>query len=524
MVASRKKIICIILATTFFINSCSIFSVYANSYNFLYEGIGSEQQIAYMPRMGGGAIALSTLGITAILTLATYSGITFLDSESMDEFILRFVGLQNAKNLIVEASKSASKAKNGVVTFSRSFIDSVSSIFNKVTVNVDNSYEVIGNQRVLSIYSPTVFNSKEIAAIVNGSMAKDLIIADSRWETGKQDTRTIRRSNKCFVTYSAGTYQPTYGPKRVNVCIKCNGNASVDDKNYCTGSFLGIGETNYNIQNILPILVDNHPGYFIVEHLNSEVGKTGRIVYCKKHKLESSETIVKKKINAVIGTPWTDGTGTIPGTDGSTATDVAIPLPNDMGKLINTPSEKVANPTYPTWKPGESIAIPKIDNPGVSYVPDTGTGNPPDTGTENPPDTGTENPPDTGTENPPDTGTENPPDTGTDYPSIPSTINIPGFDGFKINFEPLTVSFDKFTNKFPFSIPWDFKRVVSAFTEKSKSKAYSGKAPVFEIPVLKNKMKLDLTPFVPLANLCKIFVGVGFTVILMLLTKKMTQH
>ena len=79
------------------------------------------------------------------------------------------------------------------------------------------------------------------------------------------------------------------------------------------------------------------------------------------------------------------------------------------------------------------------------------------------------------------------------------------------------------TKKFPFSLPWDFARVLGAFYPTER------KAPYFEIPIVNErlgiheKIVIDLSQFDGLAEIARWFEFLGYALALILLTRKLAN-
>ena len=58
--------------------------------------ISSNSLSVYAEQKNRSAIAISSATATAILTLSTYAGIQFHDSNSFDEFLRRMCGLEQS--------------------------------------------------------------------------------------------------------------------------------------------------------------------------------------------------------------------------------------------------------------------------------------------------------------------------------------------------------------------------------------------------------------------------------------------
>lgn len=164
--------------------------------------------------------------------------------------------------------------------------------------------------------------------------------------------------------------------------------------------------------------------------------------------------------------------------------------PNIEDDLILIPStdfEKL--PSYESLPQAESL--PEHIKPPLDVQK-------PQLGTENSPSPG----PGPGTETGP--GTENSPGDDFDF-------TFPSF-GDSINFEPLYAT--GITEKFPFSLPWDIQRIIGVFNVKAV-------APKFEVPLLSEKIELDLTKFDELASIVRFFVLIGFIVCLIFISTRL---
>lgn len=446
-----------------------------------YEG----EKISQEPRVG---LAISSAGATALLTLATYSGITFLDSESMDEFIYRFIGLEQTGELLKILGELGLYMVDGTLKLGSNVVDSIQGMFNKIAYTKDAKYTIINNQRILT--ADSAHTSKQIMNIIQNTPYEQLFYANPAQDAVKEKVVLIDDRNYAYVPYISNS-APV-------VLLKCNSaTASSDDK--CT--FASVGSSRYAIYGI-PVLIGGKIGSYLYYTYDGRPSE-GSYLTCSRHSSKHTASSVKE-LNTQIGTAWTSGKGTIPRDDEG---GVSISIPSNMGDLIGKEYSDVATPSYPTWTPGKDITIPSIDSPSVEYVPDT----------SNPPDT--ENPPGTDTENPPIEGTVTPPF------EIP-TVGDFNFDFSSIDFSPLMKGFDSFTKKFPFSLPWDFKRCIDLLDSTAKKyrneiERSSEMAPVFEIDILGETLVLDFSPFIPLFGIVKIFVGLAYFVCLMLLTKKL---
>lgn len=305
--------------------------------------------------------ALSVSTATALLTLATHAGITFHNSESMDEFLYRFIGLGNVGNLIEELEACVKSSAKGTINLTRSLLEEISKAFNKVTMNVNNQYSIIEGGRILRITS--IHTPEQIGGIIESANPSDYV----HITFGLQQNKTIKKQYKIGsknYTFGATAWYESYYGNMIGLGNICQGD--VPDFYSSTSCIYGTWKF-VSEHKMLPVVLGNHVGFY-----HAQYNKNGNITYdgsvCKKHSL--SQTLVTKEINTTLGKGWSDGVGTIPGNDKTTTTDLDFQIPSNMGSLINTPSTSVTTPTYETWKPGTDISVPSIANPGLEYTPE----------------------------------------------------------------------------------------------------------------------------------------------------------
>lgn len=316
----------------------------------------------YEPKQPKSVTALSVSTATALLTLATHAGITFHNSESMDEFLYRFIGLGNVGKLIEELEACIKASAKGTINLTRSLLEEISKGFNKVTVNVDNQYSIINGGRILRLTS--VHSPEQIGGIIESANPSDYVHITFGLKQDSTMKKTYKIGSSVF-TFGATAWYDSYYGNMIGLGMKCNGD--VDDFYDSTGCSYGhwrfISE-----HKMLPVILGDNVGFYHAQY-NS---KNGNITYdssiCKKHTV--GQTLVNKEINTTLGKGWSDGVGTIPGNDKTTSTDLDFQIPSNMGSLVNAPSTSVTTPTYETWKPGTDITVPSIANPGLEYKPE----------------------------------------------------------------------------------------------------------------------------------------------------------
>lgn len=157
---------------------------------------------------------------------------------------------------------------------------------------------------------------------------------------------------------------------------------------------------------------------------------------------------------------------------------LTIGVPGNIGSLVGE-NVDVFNPTYDLPVDGV-VSIPVVQNPsialdGTTTFPNVDTGN------------------------------------GEDVGGGTGDITFPSF-GDSLDFTPLEAT--GITEKFPFSLPWDIQRIIGIFDVEAK-------APVFEFPIVSEKIEIDLTQFEECASIVRFFVLVSFIFSLIMISTKL---
>lgn len=100
------------------------------------------------------------------------------------------------------------------------------------------------------------------------------------------------------------------------------------------------------------------------------------------------------------------------------------------------------------------------------------------------------------------------PNPDGDTGGLPSFPNM----GDELDFSPLYMTNIK--EKFPFSLPWDFKNLINMFDVEPV-------APKFEVPFLGNNITLDFSYFEEWAVIVRFFIFISFTATLIFISTKM---
>ena len=149
----KQKILVLTLCFTFLLNSVSFADNHSHDDIVVYE-------------TRSGTVAVSLAVVNALLPLAVKAGFEFADSNSMDEFIYRFVGLDKAGLLISALTREVGKVTNGVLTLSSSLMDSITDVFNKIHLQRNLSYVNVDGARIPIVQSGQRLSSSEIKAII----------------------------------------------------------------------------------------------------------------------------------------------------------------------------------------------------------------------------------------------------------------------------------------------------------------------------------------------------------------------
>ena len=94
---------------------------------------------------------------------------------------------------------------------------------------------------------------------------------------------------------------------------------------------------------------------------------------------------------------------------------------------------------------------------------------------------------------------------GNEFPSFPNM-------GDKLDFSPLYVT--NINDKFPFSLPWDFKRIIDVFDVEPV-------APSFEVPLVTETIEIDFSYFEEWALIIRFFILIIFTSTLIFISTKL---
>lgn len=457
----------------------------------------------------GGAVAAS------LLALAVASGNEFLNHTTMDTYTRKLLECEEGVSVSKKISNELKKAGKGVVEFGSSVIGSFNDALMKMNMDtLDLGYLSVKTVDGLKFNVPVLPDGWYSDKGAVNMMKK--IISDAPSETS-------------FMAYSGETSETDlldFGKQKIK--LRCDGYTVaykyVGSSGYWTTCRYETKFENKACSKTILIAVRDSKGIdrFLACSLIYNPGQalsSGTIDWLANRKTsELSEEMawigeVATGSNVLnkpdVGTDVTIKPKYKADLQGKSS--VKVNIPSDTNELVNKKATDVSadSPTYKVWSPGETIAPPKVDNPSVSYTPDLSV-----------PGTKPDSKPDTGTPSIPDVDASMP---KYDFPTLP-TAERKEFKFGELDFTPLVKNFDNLTNRFPFSLPFDFKRVIGQVVGKSRQMARSrsgGAAPVFVIPMPQGlSMTLDLSIFNKLAGLGRFFVGIGFSIWLILITKK----
>lgn len=174
--------------------------------------------------------------------------------------------------------------------------------------------------------------------------------------------------------------------------------------------------------------------------------------------------------------------------------NVCVSPPSNVKDLLQGSNYNVFNPSASSWKAGEVISFPS--NGVLDIGKSIGVGSDVVSSDKVATDTNTATTTDTAT-------------TDTTKTTDWSNVFPPWGEG--INFKPVTQI--NFTDKFPFCLASDVKGLINIFNVEPK-------APIFEVPIFTEKLKIDLSQFTTWANIIKFFVLIGFVLCLINITRK----
>ena len=166
--------------------------------------------------------------------------------------------------------------------------------------------------------------------------------------------------------------------------------------------------------------------------------------------------------------------------------DVPIYVPGNLGDILNGNPGEVVGDKAPGWVGNGTVSVPSVDNPSIGVSDDAFV------------NSGV-------VDKPTDTPTDKPTDTPSWLPSFPSF-------GEELDFSPLYMTNIK--DKFPFSLPWDFKNLINMFDVDPV-------APKFEVPFLGNNITLDFSYFEEWATIIRFFILISFNVTLIFISTKL---
>ena len=179
----KKKIISLLLCTTLVVGACGKYSH------------AHEERVT--PK---SAVAISGATATAILTLATYAGFQFKDSNSFDEFLRRMCGMEQSVDFLVSVTSLVGKSIDGTIDFTKELIDDFKFMANRIALSKDVVYKTdsSGNSFAVIDYNTLNTNSKNIFPN-NRSIGYTIL---NRSSSSVSTTRKTRTTTYCTSTTS----------------------------------------------------------------------------------------------------------------------------------------------------------------------------------------------------------------------------------------------------------------------------------------------------------------------------------
>jgi hypothetical protein len=346
-----------------------------------------------------GAISVSGAVASSILALGVKAGFDYFETESMDEFLYRFLSVDSGMALANEIKDVISSSASNVLTFSRTLINSISQEFNRIKYS-SSSY--VGSKVTDSLgndYNPLVVKS---FYNMSSSERKYLVQNSSFAYYFTLDEFTEVESNRIeFETYGSTYFTRTY----TLISLRKNVYSSADEYNISFGHKKRSSSSSYSTKGATffttPSDLSEAVGIGIVPVFNSsyeisnnmyELGHLFFIEYAdgsikfdesyvssmdcdnncnsawsSRHNSYPLVSYVDPGIS-VVGESWSNGNIS---DDKTNADDISISIPKDTNELINVPpSGVVESPSYEIWNPGDTVVPPTTETPKVDVTPD----------------------------------------------------------------------------------------------------------------------------------------------------------
>lgn len=312
---------------------------------------------------------------SSLISLAVKAGVVFLSAGAIDEFLYRVCNITDSNTIFSQITDAISNSVDGVVNFSRSLLDSIQGLIFNATLSKSVRFYQSGDMKIPLL--PYGFPLKNSTIVQLANMGVSGVSAT----VGLDET-----VNKQF-DILGHIYQVELVPGgSVNSpSLKFY----VDKQNPTSGAWVtAVSDYIYTYDTgfAYPFLYQKTSGgrFYIggvMLYKKSPGSSYTQGLYVKSNVGNYSELdLTGVSIDTQIGSAWSDGA--ILGDDGTEEGDVAIKIPSNMGDLVNQGSDSVtSSPSYPTWKPGDVIVLPGVDNPSVDIEkPAT----PPSTDTDTP--------------------------------------------------------------------------------------------------------------------------------------------
>lgn len=344
----KQKIFVLTLCFTFLFNSLS----FADNHSH-------EEVLSYNTKSGTVAISLGV--VNALLPLAVKAGFEFKDSKSMDEFIYRFLSLDNASEIVGAIGSQLNNIKDGVVTFSSSLIQSISSAFSKLDEGKKVNFVEADGVRI-----PLVTQTNYPDTDYKLNLIKNVPSSLKVW-TDNPTTKTFKSIGSYTSSLTSTNKYPENG---ATIELRCNSTSTSACKYDGMGGLNNYQE-GYSYWGVPVIYLDGNArynlGYITAGTYKGKWMTSTTFSFCTSHRTTNKKDYIDRTMNVALGSGWSSGA--IIGDDGTVGSDTSIPITQTPSQLVGLGSSDVdvSNPGYDVWQPGQVINPPSTDTPSVEY-------------------------------------------------------------------------------------------------------------------------------------------------------------
>lgn len=329
----------------------------------------------------GTAVVVSASVASLLLTIAVKAGFDFIDSDSLDEFLLNFCGYAPTRDFLLSLKELITTAGSGVITIGRSLIDEFTKLYYNMYSSKKTTYsEVLGLK--IPVFGSGYLNSQSYIkqVVLNADPSISTVFSrDIPWDTDVPshvlmgEKYGLRLANRSGQGVTGISLQETF---KMSSGEWSSWSGYVRDwakgKNMCKVSYAGF-QSSPGYTQIRIFIVFYNPGDTISSMEFANLSLPYQPTWEKY--FSSPATDVALPVPPDIN---------VPDDSGSSTGDVTVGIPGNMNDLVGKkPSDITSNPSYDVWNPGETISPPAVDNPSVDITPDGDDG-----GTDSKPDEG----------------------------------------------------------------------------------------------------------------------------------------